>query len=112
LRGIYDIIGKQNQPLYVTKQHSWTEFYTNEQNNLGGNNIMDTLFGNVNESVKLVERKQLDVGRIQTVFKYGNLTVSGISNIPSESALERSASILNEIADKHVRNSGGGRIVA
>lgn len=63
---------------------------------------MKQFFGNINETFKLVSREELDNGLIKTVFKFGKLNVTGISNKPSDDAINRLADEINNIAAKYV----------
>jgi hypothetical protein len=63
---------------------------------------MKTIFGTVNESVQLVSRENMDNGFTKTVFKFGKLTVTGLSNHPSQEAIIRLADAMNDIAKKYV----------
>jgi hypothetical protein len=63
---------------------------------------MKTLFGNVTETIELIERKQLDDGSTQTVSKAGKLTIITTSNEPSSEAIQRIGQVMNRIAEKHI----------
>ncbi|WP_258832395.1 acyl-CoA thioester hydrolase [Peribacillus frigoritolerans] len=63
---------------------------------------MKSYFGIINEGVKLLSREVLETGLVRTEFKIGKLTVTGTSNIPTESAIIRLADGMNAIAEKSI----------
>jgi TATA-box binding protein (TBP) (component of TFIID and TFIIIB) len=62
---------------------------------------MKTIFGEVNESVQLVSREVTENGLTKTIFRYGKLTVTSISNQPTKEAVTKLAEGMNEIAEKY-----------
>jgi hypothetical protein len=60
------------------------------------------IFGKASDNVEIISREQLDNGMIQTVFKYGKLTIVGISNKPSCQAIERLSIGMNRLANKEI----------
>lgn len=63
---------------------------------------LKSYFGIINEGVKLLSREVLETGLVRTEFKFGKLTVTGISNIPTDSAVIRLADGMNAIAEKSI----------
>nr|WP_227495897.1 acyl-CoA thioester hydrolase [Bacillus mycoides] len=49
-----------------------------------------------------MSREHLEDGLTETTFKYGKLTVIGVSNEPSTEAIKRMAESMNSIAEKYV----------
>ncbi|KZD43480.1 hypothetical protein B4083_0880 [Bacillus cereus] len=64
--------------------------------------MKNTIFGTVNEQIKVMSREHLEAGLTETTFKYGKLTVVGVSNEPSTEAIKRMAESMNSIAEKYV----------
>ncbi|ACO29042.1 acyl-CoA thioester hydrolase [Bacillus cereus] len=64
--------------------------------------MKNTIFGTVNEQIKVMNREHLEDGLTRTTFKYGKFTVVGISNEPSTEAIKRMAENMNSIAEKYV----------
>ncbi|WP_346988896.1 acyl-CoA thioester hydrolase [Bacillus sp. SW7] len=64
--------------------------------------MKNTIFGTVNEKIKVMNREHLEDGLTRTTFKYGKLTVVGLSNEPSTEAIKRMAANMNSIAEKYV----------
>ncbi len=64
--------------------------------------MKNTIFGTVNEQIKVMNREHLEDGLTRTTFKYGKLTVVGLSNEPSTEAIKRMAANMNSIAEKYV----------
>ncbi|HFJ9248639.1 hypothetical protein ABH946_002205 [Bacillus sp. RC145] len=64
--------------------------------------MKNTIFGTVNEQIKVMNREHLEDGLTRTTFMYGKLTVVGVSNEPSTEAIKRMAANMNSIAEKYV----------
>ncbi|HDR4581931.1 TPA: acyl-CoA thioester hydrolase [Bacillus cereus] len=67
--------------------------------------MKNTIFGTVNEQIKVMSREHLEDGLTRltrTTFKYGKFTVIGVSNEPSTEAIKRMAENMNSIAEKYV----------
>ncbi|KUH41413.1 hypothetical protein [Bacillus mycoides] len=64
--------------------------------------MKNTIFGTVNEQIKVMNREHLEDGLTRTTFKYGKFTVVGVSNEPSTEAIKRMAENMNSIAEKYV----------
>lgn len=64
--------------------------------------MKNTIFGTVNEQIKVINREHLEDGLTRTTFKYGKFTVVGVSNEPSTEAIKRMAENMNSIAEKYV----------
>ncbi|MDA1744044.1 acyl-CoA thioester hydrolase [Bacillus paranthracis] len=64
--------------------------------------MKNTIFGTVNEQIKVMNREHLEDGLTRTTFKYGKFTVVGVSNEPSTEAIKRMAENMNRIAEKYV----------
>ncbi|HDX9658517.1 acyl-CoA thioester hydrolase [Bacillus cereus] len=64
--------------------------------------MKNTIFGTVNEQIKVMNREHLEEGLTRTTFKYGKFTVVGVSNEPSTEAIKRMAENMNSIAEKYV----------
>lgn len=64
--------------------------------------MKNTIFGTVNEQIKVMNREHLEDGLTRTTFKYGKFTVIGVSNEPSTEAIKRMAENMNSIAEKYV----------
>ncbi|WP_144596442.1 acyl-CoA thioester hydrolase [Bacillus cereus] len=64
--------------------------------------MKNTIFGTANEQIKVMNREHLEDGLIRTTFKYGKITVVGLSNEPSTEAIKRMAENINSIAEKYV----------
>ncbi len=64
--------------------------------------MKNTIFGSVNEQIKVMSREHLEDGLTRTTFKYGKFTVVGVSNEPSTEAIKRMAENMNSIAEKYV----------
>ncbi|MDA2731355.1 acyl-CoA thioester hydrolase [Bacillus cereus] len=64
--------------------------------------MKNTIFGTVNEQIKVMNREHLEDGLTRTTFKYGKFTVVGVSNEPSTEAIKRMAEKMNSIAEKYV----------
>ncbi|KAB2397478.1 MULTISPECIES: acyl-CoA thioester hydrolase [Bacillus cereus group] len=64
--------------------------------------MKNTIFGTVNEQIKVMNREHLEDGLTRTTFKYGKFTVVGVSNEPSIEAIKRMAENMNSIAEKYV----------
>jgi len=64
--------------------------------------VKNTIFGSVNEQIKVMSREHLEDGLTRTTFKYGKFTVVGVSNEPSTEAIKRMAENMNSIAEKYV----------
>ncbi|MCU4798625.1 acyl-CoA thioester hydrolase [Bacillus cereus] len=64
--------------------------------------MKSTIFGTVNEPIKVISREHLEDGLTETTFKYGKLTVIGVSNEPSTEAIKRMAKSMNSIAEKYI----------
>ncbi|MBJ8047046.1 acyl-CoA thioester hydrolase [Bacillus cereus group sp. N18] len=64
--------------------------------------MKNTIFGTVNEQIKVMNREHLEDGLTRTTFKYGKFTVVGVSNEPSTEAIKRMAENMNNIAEKYV----------
>ncbi|MGH0631902.1 acyl-CoA thioester hydrolase [Bacillus pacificus] len=67
--------------------------------------MKNTIFGTVNEQIKVMSRKQLEGGLTETTFKYGKLAVIGVSNEPSTEAIKRMAESMNSIAEKYINEA-------
>ncbi|UYY98716.1 acyl-CoA thioester hydrolase [Peribacillus frigoritolerans] len=63
---------------------------------------MKSYFGIVNEEVELISREVLKNEVVRTEFKFGKLTVTGTSNIPTDRAIIRLADGMNAIAEKNI----------
>ncbi|MCM3115472.1 acyl-CoA thioester hydrolase [Neobacillus sp. MER 74] len=62
------------------------------------------IFGNFdNKNVELVSRKMLENGQIKTLFKFGKLTVTGVSNKPSNESINKLADNMSKIAESILR---------
>ncbi|MDM5361165.1 acyl-CoA thioester hydrolase [Peribacillus sp. ACCC06369] len=66
---------------------------------------MKSYFGIINEDVKLLSREVLEIGLVRTEFKFGKLTVTGTSNVPTDSAIYRLADGMNAIAEKNISST-------
>ncbi|MDM5193258.1 acyl-CoA thioester hydrolase [Bacillus hominis] len=64
--------------------------------------MKNTIFGTVNEQIKVMSREHLEDGLTRTTFKYGKFTVIGVSNEPSTEAIKRMGENMNSIAEKYV----------
>ena len=64
--------------------------------------MKNTIFGTVNEQIKVMSREHLEDGLTRTTFKYGKFTVIGVSNEPSNEAIKRMAESMNNIAGKYI----------
>lgn len=67
---------------------------------------MKSYFGEISESVELISRRVTDNELIETNYKIGKLMVMGISNIPSENAINHFTDRLDRLTEKILNGSG------